>query len=347
MVNQPQENVTGKNLLLQVLHHENASAVPWVPYTGVHAAALKGYTATEMLTDADKMFESLIAANECYDPDGQPVIFDLQLEAEIFGCELMWADKNPPSVATHPLAEGYEITQKILTPKDGRLPIVLDVMRRMKQAVGDHTALYGLACGPLTLANHLRGTELFMDMIRNPDLISELVDFCVQSAIQMSQFFIDAGMDVIAIVDPMISQISYKHFNQFFAQPYEQIFDAIKSQDVLSSFFVCGDASRNIEVMCNTKPDSIAVDENVNMAAAKQITDQHNIAIVGNIPITTTMLLGNEQENMKFVDDFLEGMDHHNLVLAPGCDLPYDVPVENVLAVIKALRNADRTRTAV
>ena len=30
--------------------------------------------------------------------------------------------------------------------------MVLDVARRMKKAVGDKTALYGLFCGPFTLA---------------------------------------------------------------------------------------------------------------------------------------------------------------------------------------------------
>jgi hypothetical protein len=63
---------------------------------------------------------------------------------------------------------------------------------------------------------------------------------------------------------------------------------------------VCGDATRNIEPMCQTRPDCISIDENVDMAAAKAITDQHNITIGGNIPLTTVMLLGTQQDNMKF-----------------------------------------------
>lgn len=344
MAKQSSQSLSGKQLLLQVLRHQPAPAVPWVPYTGVHVGLLKGYTATEVLTDVDKLFESLIAANELYDPDGQPIVFDLQLEAEILGCELIWADKNPPAVATHPLSNRDEIPNIILERMDGRLPVVLEVMKRMKKAVGDHTALYGLACGPLTLASHLRGTELFMDMIRHPDSLHELIDYCTQTAIRMSQFFVDAGMDVIAIVDPLISQISQKHFEQFFSKSFSEIFDVIRSQEVFSSFFVCGDATKNIEVMCKTNPDSIAVDENINMVAAKQITDQYNITLTGNIPLTTKMLLGNQQDNMKFVVDLLDELDHHNLILAPGCDMPYDVPIENVVAVVQAVRDTENTR---
>jgi len=336
--------MTGKELLLTVLRNEPAPAVPWVPYTGVHVGLLKNYTATEVLNDSGKLFESLMAANELYDPDGQPVVFDLQLEAEILGCELIWADKTPPSVATHPLANRSEVPDIVLEPKDGRLPIVLDAMKRMKKEVGDYTALYGLACGPLTLASHLRGTELFMDMIRHPDSLHNLIAYCTQIAKRMSEFFIDAGMDVIAIVDPLISQISQNHFDQFFSESFTEIFDAIGSQGVFSSFFVCGDATKNIEVMCKTNPDSIAVDENINMVNAKEITDRYNIAIAGNIPLTTKMLLGNQQDNMKFVVDFLDSLDHHNLILAPGCDMPYDVPIENVVGVVQAVRDPKNTR---
>ena len=343
-MNTQNTKINGKELLLGALSHEDVPAVPWVPYAGIHAGKLKGYTATEILTDGDKLFDSLMAVNELYDPDGQPVVFDLQLEAEILGCEMLWAEKAPPSVATHPLSNRGDVPNFLIEPKDGRLPIVLDVMRRMKKSVGDHTALYGLICGPLTLASHLRGTELFMDMIRHPDSLKELIEYCTMTAKRVSDFYIDAGMDVIAIVDPLISQISPKHFNQFFAAPYQDIFSTIRHASVYSSFFVCGDATKNIEVMCQTAPDSIAVDENLNMLTAKEITDRYNITIAGNIPLTTKMLLGTQQDNMKFTVELLDQIGHKNFILAPGCDMPYDTPIENVVGVVQAVRDTENTR---
>ena len=96
--------------------------------------------------------------------------------------------------------------------------------------------------------------------------------------------------------------------------------------------------------MCKTNPDMIAVDENINMVESKKITDQYNIALAGNIPLTTKMLLGNQQDNMKFVVDLLDEIDHHNFILAPGCDMPYDTPIENVVAVVQAVRDPENTR---
>lgn len=341
--------MTPKELLIQTLKHEETEQVAWVPFAGVHAGKLLGYTATEVLQDEEKLFQSLMEVNKLYKPSGQPVIFDLQVEAECLGCELVWADDAPPSVSKHPL-EGEEELETpcyctIPTKESGRIPMILNVMRRMKEAVGDTTALYGLICGPFTLATHLRGNDIFMDMYDDEEAVEEFLTYCGAVAMKMADYYIEAGMDVIAVVDPLISQISSDHFEQFMHKPFSELFTHIREAGAYSSFFVCGDATRNIEVMCKTAPDSISIDENVDLLAAKEITDRYNVAIGGNIPLTTVMLHGSQQDNMKFVVDLLDKMeDKKNFILAPGCDMPYDVPVENTIGIVQAIRETDSVR---
>lgn len=339
-------NITsGKSRLLQSLKHEPTSAIPWVPFAGVHAGKLKDHTAIEVLTDGDKLLESLLEVNRLYDPDGQPVLFDLQVEAEILGCNLAWAEDAPPSVASHPLAGTKTILEKMPQADDGRLPMILQVMGEMKSIVGANTALYGLITGPFTLASHLRGTDIFLDTMDDPAYLQVLMEYTGRVAVQMAAMYLDAGMDVIAVVDPVTSQVSPKTFTDFLAEPFQKVFNFIRSKKAFSSFFVCGDATKNIEVMCQTHPDSIAVDENIDMVAVKPITDRYNIVLQGNIPLTTRMLLGNQQDNMKYIVDLLETLpDHKNLIISPGCDMPYDTPVENVIAAVEAIRDPENTR---
>ena len=73
----------GKQVIYDVMQHKEMKEIPWVPFAGVHAGSLKGYTAKEVLTDADKLFESLLEVNKIYTPDGMPIVFDLQIEADI------------------------------------------------------------------------------------------------------------------------------------------------------------------------------------------------------------------------------------------------------------------------
>jgi uroporphyrinogen decarboxylase len=337
--------MTGKELIIRTMKHEEVERIPWVPFAGVHAGKLKGYTAAEVLKDADKLLECLTEVHRLYMPDGMPVVFDLQLEAEILGCELMWADDNPPSVMSHPMEEKVDFS-RLIESTDGRLPTVMDVTKRLKASVGETTALYGLFCGPLTLASHLRGTQLFMDMKKRPEDAEALFDYALENCLRMVDFYIEAGVDILAPVDPLISQISPKNFEQFMTKVYSRLFDYIREKGKFSSFFVCGNALKNIPLMCETNPDALSVDENLTMSVVKDITDKYNVVIGGNIPLTTTMLFGNQMDNMKCVVDLVDSVSikNKNFIVAPGCDMPYDIPIENAIAVSDAVRNIATTR---
>lgn len=338
--------MNGKELIFKTLNHEKVDRLPWVPFVGVHAGKIIGKDATQMLTNGDNLFNGVVEAAKLYRADGIPVMFDLQVEAEILGCELVWAPKGPPSVKTHPLENTDELPCKCKVPSktDGRMPMILETMARVKKEIGDTTALYGLICGPFTLASHLRGNNIFMDMFDNEEYVTELLAYCNAVAKAMAKMYIDAGMDIIAVVDPLVSQISPDHFTEFLHEPFADLFAYIKENKTYSSFFVCGNATRNIEVMCYTKPDSISVDENVNMVTAKAITDKYNVTIGGNIPLTTIMLHGTQQENMKCVVGLIDSLTHDNLIIAPGCDMPFDIPVENTIGAAQAVLDTETIR---
>lgn len=337
----------GKELILKTLRHEKTDEIPWIPFAGVHAGQLKGYTAEEMLTNADYIVESLKEVNKLYMPDGLPVLFDLQVEAEILGCELLWAKDNPPSVKSHPLGAEKTLpcTCMMPTPESGRMPMILDAMKRTKEEIGDDVALYGLICGPFTLASHLRGSDIFMDMMKDKGYVKDLMAFCGQVAVKMCEMYIDAGMDVIAVVDPLISQVSPRMIEKQLSESFVGVFDYIRSRDCLSSFFVCGNATSQIEVMCKMGPDGVSIDENVDLAKAKEVTDKYNITIGGNIPLTTTMLHGTQEDNIKSVIDLMDSVeDKTNFIVSPGCDMPYATPRENTIACAQAVKNPESSR---
>lgn len=343
-----------KELLLSALKRQPTPRPPWVPFAGAYAARLKGFTASEFFRDEDKMTACLLAVNRLFKPDGQCCIFDLQVEAEVLGCTLRWAEDGPPTVVSHPLDcdEDEEpfvpCDCRIPGPEDGRIPMICRVMRRMKKEVGEETALYGLITGPLTLASHLRGSKIFTDLFDDEDYVRRLLAFCTRVAFKMAEYYIGAGMDVIAVVDPLISQISVHHFEAFAAEPFRRLFSHIRALGAAQSFFVCGDATRNLEAMCRTGCDSIFVDENVNLQLAKRICDPYGVAIGGNIPLTTVMLHGTQQENMKYVLDLVDSFsDRTGLIVATGCDMPFGVPFENTVGCMQAVLHPEEVRAMV
>ena len=124
--------MTGKELLLAAMRGEETPRPAWLPFVGCHGGKLIGRTAAEYLRSADLLVEGLKKAHQFYSPDGLPVMFDLQLEAEILGCELHWADEVPPSVISHPLADPNTTLADLpeVDRTKGRLPMAMSSSMR-------------------------------------------------------------------------------------------------------------------------------------------------------------------------------------------------------------------------
>lgn len=327
--------MNSKQLVLDAMTNKETKRAPWVPFVGCHAASLIGVNAEEYFKSSEHIVKGVTKAYEEYRPDGLPVLFDLQVEAEALGCELKYAEHNPPSVATHPLGDGGVALSdlKVPTEKDGRFPLVMDATRKICTELGDKIALYGLITGPFTLALHLRGTEIFFDMMDEPEYMHELMSFCEKVCIETSRMYIEAGVDIVAIVDPMTSQISPVSFEEFVSPYVTNVFDYIREQGKLSSFFVCGDARKNVEEMCKCKPDNISIDENIPLEYVKEIAGQYGVSFGGNIKLTLSLLFGTVTDCLKDAKELMEIGGTKGFILAPGCDMPFATPITNVKAV--------------
>ncbi len=331
----------GIELIRSAFNREDVERIPWVPFVGVHAARFLGLTADEYLQSADHIVAGVSKAVERYNPDGIPVVFDLQVEAEALGCKLAWAQDNPPAVVSHPLLEGMQLGD-LEIPGDGkgRIELVMEATRRLRE-MHPELALYGLVTGPFTLALHLLGTDIFMQMMLDATKTHELMRFTTDVAKSMAERYIEAGTDVIAIVDPMTSQIDPMSFETFVTPYVTEINETIREAGALSSFFVCGNAVQNIEAMCKTNPDNISIDENIPLEFVRDTALAQDVSFGGNIKLTVALLMGDEDACRH---DALECMDtggRRGFILAPGCDLAMATPVENLVAVAELVHDED------
>ncbi|PKP05792.1 MAG: uroporphyrinogen decarboxylase [Bacteroidetes bacterium HGW-Bacteroidetes-5] len=334
--------MTGKELIAKAMKLEPLSSVPWVPFVGVHGASLAGVDSESYLNSKELIVRGVSSAIEIYKPDGIPVLFDLQLEAEALGCRVVWAKSNPPSVIGHPLTEGVDITDlKIPSKESGRIAVALEAVKEISELYPE-VAIYGLVTGPFTLGLHLLGTDIFMQMFMDEFYVYDLMEFCSVVAKKMSDYYIEAGCDVIAIVDPMVSQIGTEQFDKFVCGYATGIFDHIRERGVLSSFFVCGDAQHNIESMCRCRPDNISVDENISLGYVRDIALEQGVSFGGNLKLTSTLLFGDETDCEKDAVECMEIGGSRGFILSPGCDLPYSTVVNNLKAVSEIVKNGYR-----
>lgn len=341
--------MNGRECVKAAFRGETVERIPWVPFVGCHGGALIDVGADEYLTSVDHIVKGTAEAVKRYRPDGLPVMFDLQIEAEVLGCELAWANENPPAVVSHPLENGSARLEDLRVPSagQGRIPVAIQATRKLREQYPE-LALYGLVTGPYTLALHLLGTSIFMKMLEDEALVHLVVDFCRKVTCAMADYYIEAGADIVAVVDPMTSQIGPEQFKQFVSPPATEVFEHIRAGGALSSFFVCGHAQQNIEVMCECKPDNVSIDENIPLDYVRDICQSKGISFGGNLQLTVVLLLGSQDDVKRNTIACMETGGMRGFILAPGCDLPYATPpanLETVAAVVNDPYEQEIART--
>jgi uroporphyrinogen decarboxylase len=325
--------MNGLELVKKAFALKTVERVPWVPFVGVHGGFLTGTDAETYLKSSEEIVKGVSKAVDEYKPDGIPVVFDLQVEAEVLGCELRWSETGPPAVVSHPLSEGKKLSDlKIPEQEDGRISVCLEATKILREKYPE-LALYGLITGPFTLALHLLGTDIFMKLFEEPDEVNEVLEFCTQVGQKMAEYYVDAGCDVIAVVDPMTSQIDPLTFETFVTPFVSRIFELVRERGKLSSFFVCGHAQQNIEAMCNCRPDNVSIDENIPLDFVKDIALEKGISFGGNLKLTVILLMGTPDDCREHALECLDLGGKTGFILAPGCDLPLETPPKNLKAV--------------
>jgi MtaA/CmuA family methyltransferase len=331
--------MTGKDLIIRAFHLEEVERVPWVPFVGIHGARLLDVPGDEYLQSADLISRGASQAVQRYKPDGLPVTFDLQIEAEALGCRLAWSSENPPAVTSHPLSEGKTLADlSVPGREEARIGMVMEAAGNIRRA-HPGIALYGLVTGPFTLALHLMGTDIFLRMFEDETHVREVLDFTKRVAMAMAGYYLEEGCDIIAVVDPMTSQIGPDQFSQFITQPVTQLFEHIRLNGGLGSFFVCGYAQQNIEVMCDCKPDNVSIDENIPLDYVRDICLERGISFGGNLKLTVVLLMGGPEDCQEHALETMELGRHRGFILAPGCDLPMATPEDNLAAIAELVND--------
>lgn len=156
------------------------SAVPVLAQINEHVVKLCGGDMRAYYTDAASFVGMNLAVFEYYGLDLPGFYYDLyNIEAEALGQAMNWeADRMPDLDRKNPLVGEHADLDRLRPPdfrKSGRMPYVLDVLRRCHDLEIPLRIRY---CSPFSLAANLRGIEnLLMDILTAPEFAHRLLTF--------------------------------------------------------------------------------------------------------------------------------------------------------------------------
>jgi len=284
-----------KQMLIDATRGKQTEMPPWLPYAGVHCAALIDQPADTFLKDAALLAQGVVNAAELYHADGIPLLFDLSVEAESIGCEATYWEDNVPSIMKHPCVDRTpaEAGLKIPSAADGRWPIIFEAAGMAKPRLEAlDCAMLGLLCGPLTLASHLAGPQIFTALLRRKEHAHAVLQFAGEVGAQAARFYADMGCDIIAVVDPVASQIRSQTFAEFVSPYCRPAIDVIHQAELTSTFFICGNCSKVLEEVCKLPTHGFAIDEQMNLNFVRDLAYKYGKGFGGNLKLTTSLMLG-------------------------------------------------------
>ncbi len=309
-----------KQMLIDAYRGKRTVSAPWVPYAGVHCAFLINEKADAFLQDPELLAKGVVYTAEKYKADGIPLLFDLSVEANSVGCDLKWWEDNVPSISSHPCSDKTpeEAKLKLPTPDSGRWPQIFQAAEIAKPKLEAlDCAMMGLICGPLTLASHLAGVRIFTDVYKHPDFAHKVLKFAGQVCDAAAKFYIQMGCDIIAIVDPVASQIRDTTFLEFVTPNCQAAINTIHEAGITSSFFICGDCTKVIDSVCNIGTHGFAIDEQLNMNFIRDKAVKAGKGFGGNLKLTLSLSLGLISPREDAIVSLAAG-GSHGYTFAPG-----------------------------
>lgn len=333
--------MTPMERVMAVCRHEKTDRVPFILASRAFGLKYAGVKFVEAYKDPDVYVRSQLKLIEDFQLDSVWDIWCTPAVDEALGATMDTPEDDPPWIA-EPCVHGPEDLGKLrrVDPwKDGRMPYLLDVVARLKKAVGNEIPITAWASPPFRTACMIRGnTELYMDMYDNPKFVKDLLEITTENCTAYGKALVEAGADIIAISNPVANTdcISLEHFKEF-AHPYsKRMFGDLKEAGAKAvNFHTCGRWDDRFDLCCENV-DIIHCDR-VNIG---EFTARYGDRVVamGNVKSVSTMLQGSEEQVKCEALDCLEAAaESGRYILSADCEVPRDTSPANVRALADTL----------
>jgi uroporphyrinogen decarboxylase len=306
--------------------------------TGTVTARLNGTSVKQNIMDPETAYNSLAHCTEEFPTAFAVTTFpDPSLVPESCGCEVKFPEDGTPLVTRHSIQTSNDIEH---LEKEG-LPMSPRMMNGMEtmSAMRERFALlnWALDGAPFSLAALLGGVEsVAKKIIKDPEFVLRLLDFCTNISIAAAQMMIQAGSDIILLGDPTSGLLSRKHYERFAAPYIKRVVEAVNVPVILH---VCGKTTHIIEQMCATGVQAISIDSLVDLPSIVPRVPE-DIVIIGNLDPVDPVMTGSPEDAASATGDLLDKMrDVPNYMFSTGCELPLETPPENIQAMIETVKS--------
>ncbi|MEE8432951.1 MAG: MtaA/CmuA family methyltransferase [Candidatus Desulfatibia sp.] len=266
------------------------------------------------------------------------VPFDLGVEAEALGATMNYYDDVEgllyPTMQKKPVKDADDLQIPSDLEHAGRIPVVTQAIKALRQDLGDEVAIGTYVIGPFTLAGQVKELDdLLEESLLEPEKTNQLLEKLSDAIIKVFHIYKDAGADYFTLREMGATSdvLSPKSFKSLIKPHQERIISAMPRPAILH---ICGDTNAIIEDMADCGADAISVDQKNRLKDTREKLGP-DVIVLGNFDPVKVLHQGKPEDVGPAMKASLnEGAD----AVWPGCDIWPEVPRENMEALMSALK---------
>jgi [methyl-Co(III) methanol-specific corrinoid protein]:coenzyme M methyltransferase len=297
-----------------------------------------GVRFAESHTDAKMMADLAASTPKLFGFHCAVVPFDVAIEAEVIGCPINFYTQVDPEEILYPTVKGKIPidANAINIPDDltnaGRIPVVTEALRLLKEDIGSEVPIGTYIMGPFTIAGQtMELNDLLKLCLKKPDQVSEILDIYSGLVVRLAEIYFDAGADYITIREmgacsdvlrpTVFTKLVEAHLTRIFAQAPKPLV-----------LHICGKSNGIVDSMNKCGASALSVDQKNDIGETRATIGAEPI-LFGNFDPYNILVKGTVDDVERMVNGCAgSGVD----ALWPGCDIWPTVPKENMQALMRA-----------
>lgn len=308
--------------------------IPFTPSVYEHAARFVGRSPWEVSRDAELLYEAHKAAWLEY--RHQPVVVGIDiynLEAEAYGARVVPAsDDGIPAVAA--LLDDIEQAAELPAfdpARDGRIPMVIDVGRRLREALPEADVRIPVA-GPFSIAFNLRGINgLCEEVALKPEAVARALMRLAENQAGFCRAVIEAGLDVAffesAAAPPLLSPRQFREIELPALQRMLAIAAEITGHPV--PCIMGGNTYPIVDDLLSTGTGFLVTNVETNQAAFIERVWQTHPHVKVRVNMDPRIVACTDRQAIYREIDRILAIARPNCLMGTGC-LPLETPPENI-----------------
>jgi|GEM_PF-3583518 len=334
--------MTHRERVLAAIRGEATDRVPFVPQLTYFALEFSSLPEKELVRDPGAMAACIAECGKQFDFDALYAGWEssFNILAQAMGCRIK-ASEDFIAGEIEPLVHGKEDMSAIRVPdpsSDGRLPVHGELIKKLKDIVGEEKLLFSYVPGPLTMAGMLFGlNNLMKTLILDPDFTRSLIERMVEPIEVFAEMKIKAGADVVVIAEPTAScsLISSDMFKTFSGPCLARIRAFIEECGVIPSLHICG---KTLPVIGQLKDLGFSIFEVDHVNPLPDVLDAADpgLCLQGNIDPSRLAMAEKEEIYSLSMTALETAAGKHRFIFSSGCEVGKNTPAANLEAMVRA-----------